>query len=86
MKGDVGGIRAQQFEFLTECKRTVGKSLAVQVSWLTKISSEARLRPGRSPALAMQFEAQDGMESDWVAVPRSVFARMLDALRDIDVE
>jgi len=86
-KGDVRGVATRLMEFLIECKRTTDQSLRVQVAWLNKITDEAGL--DKEPALAIQFEpgvmsklAKPGQivaEADWIAVPRSVFKRLLDA-------
>lgn len=87
-KGDVGGVSTQLTEFLVECKRTEDQSLRLQARWLNKITTEAGLT--REPALAIQFEpdvlrrltepGQITAEPDWVAIPRSVFKRLLDAV------
>lgn len=86
-KGDVRDVATPLNEFLVECKRTEDQSLRVQARWLNKITTEAGIT--REPALAIQFEpdvlrklttpGQLTAESDWVAVPRSVFKRLLDA-------
>jgi len=86
-KGDVRDVGTPLHDFLVECKRTEDQSLRVQARWLNKIATEAGV--DREPALAIQFEpevlrrlAQPGQlvaEADWVAVPRSVFKRLLDA-------
>ena len=80
IKGDVDGVEAHAFAFLVECKRTEKKSLSVKVAWLDKITREAHVQPGREPALALQFENLQDAEEDWVAVPRSVFVRILSLL------
>ena len=94
-KGDVKDIVGGTFEFLTECKTTVGKSLRIEAEWLNKITSEAG--EARYPALAIRFQKKvleeltskmwhkQGQrvvtaEADWVAIPRSVFQRMLEEL------
>lgn len=86
-KGDVREVATPNMEFLLECKRTEDQSLRLQASWLNKITTEAG--PDREPALAVQFEAevlrrltrpgQLTADTDWVAVPRRVFKRLLDA-------
>lgn len=86
-KGDVRDVATPLNEFLVECKRTEDQSLRVEARWLNKITTEAG--PDREPALAIQFETnvlrkltrpgQVTAEADWVAVPRSVFKRLLDA-------
>lgn len=86
-KGDVREVATPLCEFLLECKRTEDQSLRLQAKWLNKITSEAGL--DREPALAIQFEAkvlrrltepgQLTAETDWVAVPRRVFKRLLEA-------
>jgi len=86
-KGDVREVATPDMEFLIECKRTEDQSLRVEARWLNKITTEAG--PDREPALAIQFETnvlrrltrpdQVTAEADWVAVPRSVFKRLLDA-------
>lgn len=86
-KGDVREVATLMMEFLIECKRTEDQSLRLQASWLNKITTEAG--PDQEPALAIQFEAevlrrltQPGQltaDADWVAVPRRVFRRLLEA-------
>ena len=86
-KGDVRDVSTPLQEFLIECKRTEDQSLRVEARWLNKITTEAG--PDREPALAIQFETnvlrrltrpdQVTAEADWVAVPRSVFKRLLEA-------
>jgi hypothetical protein len=84
MKGDVAGVQLGDIDFLIECKTTEGASLSVQGAWLNKITTEAG--PARSPALAIRFQFktlqeiatphQKIAETDWVAIPMSVFKRM----------
>jgi len=91
-KGDVRDVASGAFEFLVECKRTKNQTLTVQGNWLNKITSEAGVL---EPALAIRFDpevlshltkpGQATAEADWVAIPRSVFRRMLDALGQEDV-
>jgi len=86
-KGDVRDVSTPLVEFLLECKRTEDQSIRIQARWLNKITTEAG--PDREPALAIQFEPsvlqrlagpdQMTAEADWVAVPRSVFRRLLDS-------
>ena len=80
LAGDVDGVEAHIFEFLVECKRTEKQSLSLKAAWLDKITREARVQPGRSPALAIQFENLKDAESDWVAIPRSTLVKMLELL------
>ena len=71
-KGDV-----KHSDFLIECKRTDKKSLRVQNSWLVKITEEAFAKH-KYPALHMEMEINTSMtESDWVAVPLSVFVKLI---------
>lgn len=88
-KGDVRRDH-DGFPLLVECKLTTKQSLRVEGGWLNKISAEAG-RGGDKPALAMRWDpavlrrmaAVQGVpaaEADWVAVPASVFRRMLEAL------
>lgn len=81
-KGDVDGVRAGHVELLVECKRSEGPGLRVEVKWLDKVTREAHQRPGREPALALRLEATTLAEKDWVAVPRSLFERLLAAVRE----
>lgn len=80
IKGDVDGVEAHTFAFLVECKRTEKQSLSLKVSWLDKITREAKVQPGRSPAIALQVENTKDAEADWIAVPRSTFVRMMELL------
>jgi len=93
-KGDVRDVASGLFKFLIECKRTKGQTLQVQGMWLNKITAEAGVL--EEPALVIRFDpdvlkrmTQPGQvvaEADWVAIPRSVFRRMLDALGQEDVK
>jgi len=85
-KGDVDGVGAFFFEFLTECKTTQGVTLAVEARWLNKITTEA-LAVQKEPMLAIRFEPRvlarlatgstKVADADWVAVPRRVMERLL---------
>jgi len=89
-KGDVRGVGTPFVDFLVECKRTEGFSIRILVKWLNKITTEAGI--DKEPALAIQFEptvlkmatehGQITAESEWIAVPQSVFTRMLNALNE----
>jgi Holliday junction resolvase len=72
-KGDV-----RQDAFLIECKKTESASLSVKQSWLEKITAEAEAQ-GKFPALAIEIQGGERRlaERDWIAVPRSVFERLL---------
>jgi len=73
-KGDVS-----QDRFLVECKLTEKASLSVKQSWLEKITAEAEAQ-GKYPALSIEIQGGERRlaERDWIAVPRSVFQRLLD--------
>jgi len=96
-KGDVTGIGAGKFDFLSECKMTQGVSLRLEARWLNKITTEAKLG-NRLPMLNVRFvpevlaslaslkQQRTGKrvitaEADWVAVPQSVMEAMLWQLR-----
>lgn len=81
----------RSFPLLGECKRSMGKeSIRLKAYDLTKITEEA-MAVGAYPALEIQFD-QEIMESvargsqrapasaEWVAVPRTVFRAMMEAL------
>lgn len=53
--------------------------MSIKADWLEKISREA-LAEGKDPALAFQITGIDdpSTEQRWIAVPESVFARMLE--------
>lgn len=72
-KGDVS-----QDRFLIECKQTVAASLSVKQAWLEKITGEAEAQ-GKYPALSLEIQGGERRlaERDWIAVPRSVFQRLL---------
>jgi len=101
-KGDVAHVGAGLFEFHGECKTTQGKSLRLEAQWLNKITSEAadlfkypflairfnELVLGR---LASELWRKLGKpvttaEQDWIAIPRSVFVKMLDELGEEDFD
>jgi hypothetical protein len=95
-KGDVANVGAGLFDFHGECKTTEGKSLRLEAQWLNKITSEAhdllkypflaiRFRRRVLDELASKLWNKLGKpvttaEQDWIAVPRSVFVRMLSEL------
>lgn len=90
LKGDVSRDD-KGFPLLVECKRSMGKkSIRLEASHLTKISEEA-MGISAYPALDLQFdrEVMDQVarasgrapaSTDWIAVPRTVFKAMLEAL------
>jgi len=62
-------------EFLLDNKSTINKSLSVKLSWLDKISREARAQ-GRTPGLSIQFVDTQGRpvrHGRWVMVPEDEF-------------
>ena len=95
-KGDVAGVNGGCFEFHGECKTTEGMSLRIQAQWLNKITSEAadlfkypflaiRFRKDVLGKLTSALWQKLGKpvttaEQDWIAIPRSVFVKMLDEL------
>lgn len=81
-KGDViqkSGEAHDMSKFLIECKQTIHASLSVKGAWLDKISKEA-IAAGKEPALAIEIKGMTSnvAERDWVAVPMSVFKRLVD--------
>ena len=72
-KGDVDAN-----DFLIECKQTKNKSIRIESKWLAKISREA-FAVGKDPALSIDIKGQEDefCERDWVAIPMSVFKRLL---------
>lgn len=96
-KGDVS--MEGTFPLRVECKRSSGKeSIRLQASHLTKISGEA-FAQDQYPALDLQFD-REVMErvarkmgkmpadTDWIAIPLSLFRLMLEALGEegLDLE
>ena len=76
-KGDVKGEK-----FLIECKFTQKKSLSVKGDWLKKITKEAHAQD-KYPALAIQIAGTEDLgisETDWVAIPMSLFNRIKDLI------
>jgi len=73
-KGDVS-----EDDFLIECKLTEAGSLRVTQKWLEKITAEAEAQD-KMPALAIEIQGGERRlaERDWIAIPRSVFTRLLD--------
>ena len=88
-KGDVKqGESAADFQsnrFLIECKQTIHASLRIEGKWLAKITREAA-QAGREPALEFEIHGCDDpmLEREWVAVPMSVFRRLIDTGEDED--
>jgi len=98
-KGDVACVEGGCFEFHGECKTTENMSLRLEAQWLNKITSEAedlhkcpflaiRFRQRVLDELASQLWRKLGKpvttaEQDWIAVPRSVFVKMLEELGEV---
>jgi len=84
-KGDVREVGTLFNEFLVECKRTEKQSIRIEARWLNKITTEAG--SDQEPAIAIQFDpmvlrslkrpGEAEAEADWIAMPRSVFRRLL---------
>lgn len=97
-KGDVAMVKGGRFEFHGECKTTEGQSLRLEAQWLNKITSEAadlwkypflaiRFQEDVLKALASKLwrkvkKPVEPAEQDWIAVPRSVFIKMLSDLNE----
>jgi hypothetical protein len=66
-------------KFLVECKQTIHASLSIKGEWLSKITREAAAA-GKEPALSIEIRGNDDpvTEAHWVAVPMSVFKRLVD--------
>ena len=86
-KGDAksGGYEFGRGDFLIEAKQTEHGSLSVKRERLEKITIEAEAE-GKYPALAIEIkgliskrknQAARASERDWVAVPLSVFRRLI---------
>lgn len=72
LKGDV-----KTAEFLIEAKRTDKSSISVKKEWLEKIDKEA-IDIGKKPALVIELGGMQGFtENEWVAVPMSVFKKLI---------
>lgn len=89
-KGDAksGGHGFDRKDFLFEAKQTEHGSLSVKREWLEKITLEADAE-GKYPALAIEIkglvskkknQAARASERDWVAVPLSVFRKLIGEL------
>jgi hypothetical protein len=70
--------------WLMEVKTTTAASLALQLSWLVKISSEALSR-GEKPAVLVAFVTPEGQpkpscESQWVMMPLQVYKELTEDL------
>lgn len=64
---------------MIECKKTDKKSIRIEGAWLGKITREA-MAAGREPALEFEIQGCEDplLEREWVAVPMSVFKRLLE--------
>lgn len=72
---------ASSSDLQLEAKQTVQRSMALQVSWLEKISREAGAER-KAPMMHLRFlAAAPDTEKDWVVLPASVFKAMLAAAR-----
>lgn len=89
-KSDVS-MEDRAFPLRIECKRSSGKqSIRLEAAHLTKISAEA-MAQDQYPALDLQFDQEVMLEvarkmgrlpadTDWIAIPLSLFQLMLEAL------
>jgi len=86
-KGDVK-VKSGAHDILFECKATNGATMRIKAAWLVKITEEAGFN--RIPALCVKFmgyvldnismakyHRRVKVEEEWVAVPKSVFDRLL---------
>ena len=68
-------------DFLIEAKQTEKESIRITWAWLKKITQQA-LAAQRLPALAFEVRSQEPRdllaESEWVAVPMSVWQQLMD--------
>lgn len=73
----------QSKSFLIEAKQTIHASLRIEGKWLAKITREAA-QAGREPALEFEIHGCNDpmLEREWVAVPMSVFRRLIDTEED----
>jgi len=76
--------RVGDWKFRIESKSTVNTSLPLDLAWLTKISKES-LADASIPAVTLSFVRPDGnprsdFNSEWVALPKSFFHELLEAL------
>lgn len=67
-------------DWLFESKTTTGKTLAVELGWLVKITAEA-IAARKNPALVMSFVLPSGRpvpncESEWVAMPLQTYKEL----------
>ena len=81
-KGDVLQKTGNAFDldrFLIECKKTIHASLSVKGAWLDKVTKEA-MAAGKEPALAIEIQGTKSnvAERDWIAIPMSVFKRLVE--------
>jgi hypothetical protein len=75
-KGDVC-----ETDFLIEAKRTDAQSMSITGEWLFKISNNAA-KSDKMPALAFEIGGFPLLqEKDWVAVPASVFKKLLKGIK-----
>jgi len=64
---------------LLEAKSTTAQSISLKLSWLLKISHEARSE-GKIPALSLSFTKADGtpyLDGEWVALPLHQYLELL---------
>lgn len=74
-KGD-----AQSNIFRCECKRTSANSMVLKMEDLMKIDKEAAAHD-QIPCFAVKFEKMPvGVESQWIAIPLTVFEKIRSAL------
>lgn len=75
-------LKTSTKKFRGECKSTTGVTLAIDLSWLSKISDEAR-SDSSIPALTISFVRPDGkprhhLNPEWVMIPVWAFKELLE--------
>ena len=76
-KGDLEGTKPESF--LGECKTTDKRHLPISMSWLRKITREAR-GVRKTPILVFGFEGMTPpTPKDWAAIPLEAFEQLIAA-------
>jgi len=79
-----GDVKTPEFLIEAKTRATEAQSITVQRLWLDKITMEAHAC-GRDPALEIQIPTKNPLaEERWVMIPASVFARLLETIREFE--
>lgn len=81
---NTSGADIKTERFMVQHKGTERDSIGVKREWLHELTVEAKRRY-KQPMLIVTFEKETRFPSEWVAIPKDVFLRMMASLgADVD--